>query len=90
MKSTFDRQELWLIEDAIQFYVARSTCKKVDKINKTRYKILGMPQPNDPLAKHCSHLGEWGEPLYKEISRKILEASRKIDEETEKETKKAK
>ena len=49
-----------------------------------------MPQPNDPLAKHCSHLGEWGEPLYKEISRKILEASRKIDEETEKETKKAK
>ena len=74
------RAEIWMVVDAINFYVARSTCEQVEKINKKRYKILGVLQRNDPLAKHCSFLGEWGKPAYDTIIEKLTKQSKDIDE----------
>tara|TARA_R100000008_G_scaffold85991_1_gene77421 strand:+ start:504 stop:782 length:279 start_codon:yes stop_codon:yes gene_type:complete len=79
-EAELNRAEIWMVVDAINFCVARSTCEQVEKINKTRYKILGVPQPNDPLAKHCSHLGEWGKPAYDTIIKKLTKQSKDIDE----------
>ena len=76
-KTELNREEIWMVVDAIKFYVARSTHEQVEKINKTNLKICD----NDPLSKHCSYLGEWGEPVYISIIEKLTKQSEEYDKD---------